>query len=95
MASLLIFALADEESRGLVLQKGQNENNAGHDDVQAGGDKPLVVACVWNMESAAVVCEVGQDNANIDGTSEETCAKTSNTSGRDFGNVDGTGRERS
>jgi hypothetical protein len=89
VGGFLILSLFDKEPRGFVLQESQEENDASHDDVQASGDKPLIVAGVWDVESAAIVGEVGQDNANVDGTGEETCAKTSDAGRRDFSDVNG------
>lgn len=87
---LLNLALLHQVARRLKLEEGQDEGDAGEHDVQAGRDKPLVVAAVADVEAGAVVGEVGEDDTDVDGTGEETGAETTDGGGSDFSEVDGT-----
>lgn len=58
--------------------------------MQAGWDEPDIVAKLGQVERAAVVCEVGQDDAEIDGTGEEAGAETTDGCRGDFGNINRT-----
>lgn len=87
---LLDLALLHQVARRLELEECQDEGDAGEHDVQAGRDKPLVVAAVADVEAGAVVGEVGEDNTDVDGTGEKTGAETTDGGGSDLGEVDGT-----
>ncbi len=83
-------ALLDEEARRLVLEEHEDEDQAGHDEVQAGGHEPLVVAVVGDVNRGAIVGKVGEDDAEVDGAGEEAGAQAANRRRRNFGNVNGT-----
>lgn len=57
------LALLDQESRALVLEEAQDEDQAGEHDVEGGGDDPLVVALVADVSVGTVVGEVSENNA--------------------------------
>ena len=90
VSGLLRLALLDQESRGLELEEGEDHGDTRKHDVQTGGDKPLVVAVLVDVEVGAIVGEVGEDDADVDGTREEAGADTADGGGRDLGDVDGT-----
>lgn len=87
LCSLLDLALLDKETRRFKLEKCQDEGNSRKHDVQAGGDKPLVVAVAVDVDVGAVVGEVGEHDANIHRSSEETRAKTTNRSRCNFSDI--------
>jgi hypothetical protein len=58
-------AFLDEIARGLGLEEAEDEDDAGHHDVKTGGDEPLVVRVVGEVEMAAVVCEVSENDTDI------------------------------
>lgn len=85
---LLNLALLHQVTRGLELEKGQDKGDASEHDVQAGGDEPLVVAAVADVEGGTVVGEVGEDDSDVNGTGEETGTETTDGSRGDLGEVD-------
>lgn len=87
---LVWLALLDEEARRLGLEEAEDEDDARHHDVQAGGDEPSVVRVLLEVDGAAIVGEVGEDDTEVDGTGEDTSTQASNGSGSHFSNVDGT-----
>lgn len=58
-------AFLDEISRGLGLEEAEDEDDAGHHDVKTSGDEPLVVRVVGEVEMAAVVCEVSENDTDV------------------------------
>ena len=76
LRGLLRLALLDEETGRLVLEEHEDEDDSSHHDVQAGGNQPLVVALLGNVNRRAIVGKVRQHNTDIHGTSEETGAET-------------------
>jgi hypothetical protein len=58
-------AFFDEISGGLGLEEAEDEDDARHHDVKTGGDEPLVVRVVGEVEMAAVVCEVSENDTDV------------------------------
>jgi hypothetical protein len=50
------------------LEEHEEEDETGHHDVKTGRDEPLVVSVVGHVEMAAVVCEVSEDDTDVDST---------------------------
>lgn len=68
LGSLVGFALLDKVSGRLGLEEHEDEDESRHHDVKTGGDEPLVVSVVGHVEMAAVVCEVSEDDTDVDST---------------------------
>jgi hypothetical protein len=58
----------DEIAGRLRLEEAEDEDDAGHHDVKTGGDEPLVVRVVGEVEMAAVICEVSENDTDVDST---------------------------
>lgn len=87
LGGLLGPALLDEETGRLKLEEAQDEDDAREDDVQAGRYQPLVVCVIGEVDVAAVVGEVGEDDTKVDGTSEAAGGETTDRGGSDFSDV--------
>lgn len=68
LGGLFGLALLDEVAGGLGLEEHEDEDDSGHHDVQTCGDEPLVVSVVGHVEVGAVVCEVSEDDTDVDST---------------------------
>jgi hypothetical protein len=71
-----------------MLEDGKDQDDTREHDVKAGGNKPLVVTAIGEIDVATIVGKVGQNDTNVDGTSEETGAETTDGCGRNLSNVD-------
>lgn len=90
--SLVGLVLLHEESGGLGLEEHEDQDDSRHHDVQAGGHQPSVVSVLGHVDGAAIVREVCQHDADVDGTSEEACAETSNRGGSHLSDINRTAK---
>lgn len=88
VGSLVDLALFNEEAGRLVLEEAENEDDSRHHDVKTGGNHPLVMGIFGQVDMAAVVGEVSQDDTDVDSASEAASGETSNRSGSDLGDID-------
>lgn len=89
VGGLVGLTLLNQETRRLVLEEAEDEDDAGHHDVQGGGNQPAVVGVLVEVEGAAIVGEVGEDDTEVDSAGEHATAETTDGGRGDFGNVDG------
>jgi hypothetical protein len=84
-----VLVLHDKVTGGFRLKHGEDKNQAREDDVKARWHQPPDGRGVTQIDLAAVVGEICQDNAEVNEAGEETSAKTADACGGNLSDVDG------
>lgn len=85
---VVVVALFDQVSRGLVVEAGENQDDAGEHDVHGRWDDPALCGVEVEVERRTPGCEIGQHDTNVDCAGEDTSAETTDRLGGNLGDVD-------
>ena len=86
---VLILTALHKKTRRLVVEEGEDEDDAGEHDVEGGRDDPARVGLVGNVDGGSPASKVCQHDTEVDGSGEGGCAETTDRLWRDLREVYG------